>query len=431
MVAERCELAAPSSSAARSASNDRADRAAELLSEARGPRARRLHPEAAVDGYRQAIEVAEQTGDQRAQAEALRRLAVQHHHRGERDAARELSERSYAIATEIGTRSWRVRRSTSSPDSSSRVGPWRSRADAVSRGARARRRRSPAPRPNRAEPRHPRQHPGRPRRSPDPLPAVAGARSRARARTRAAPSPITTSEWSAPTGSSGKTPTAISAAASRSPARRRRPPRRPLPAQSRRSARRPSALRGGPRPTRRRRSPSSTSSAPGSTRPMSTRCSAWCTAKPAATHWPSHGSAAAIDQAVATGSVLSEAEASRELARLYQMMGRNQEALRLLSAAHRLFSRLDARVDLVDVASKVRRLEDDLLGGGAGVGAVDRIGRQLYLRPLRARRDLFDGGGQAAGAATRASSRRSGWAPTCTTSARSRCPTRSSTSPAR
>jgi len=70
---------------------------------------------------------------------------------------------------------------------------------------------------------------------------------------------------------------------------------------------------------------------------------------------------AAIDQAVNTGSVLSEAEASRELARLYQMMGRNQEALRLLSAAHRLFTRLDARVDLVDVASKVSRLEDTYL----------------------------------------------------------------------
>jgi putative nucleotidyltransferase with HDIG domain len=70
---------------------------------------------------------------------------------------------------------------------------------------------------------------------------------------------------------------------------------------------------------------------------------------------------AAIDQAVTTGSVLSEAEASRELARLYQTMGRNQEALRLLSAAHRLFTRLDARVDLVDVASKVHRLEDTYL----------------------------------------------------------------------
>ncbi len=70
---------------------------------------------------------------------------------------------------------------------------------------------------------------------------------------------------------------------------------------------------------------------------------------------------AAIDLAVSTGSALSEAEASRELARLYQTMGRNQEALRLLSAAHRLFSRLDARVDLVDVTSKVRRLEDTYL----------------------------------------------------------------------
>jgi tetratricopeptide (TPR) repeat protein len=66
---------------------------------------------------------------------------------------------------------------------------------------------------------------------------------------------------------------------------------------------------------------------------------------------------AAVDQAVATGSVLSEAESSRELARLFQTMGRNQEALQLLSAAHRLFGRLDARVDLVDVASKVYRLE--------------------------------------------------------------------------
>jgi putative nucleotidyltransferase with HDIG domain len=66
----------------------------------------------------------------------------------------------------------------------------------------------------------------------------------------------------------------------------------------------------------------------------------------------------AIEQAVSTGSVLSEAEASRELARLYQSTGRNQEALQLLNAAHRLFSRLDARVDLVDVASKTTRLEE-------------------------------------------------------------------------
>jgi putative nucleotidyltransferase with HDIG domain len=66
---------------------------------------------------------------------------------------------------------------------------------------------------------------------------------------------------------------------------------------------------------------------------------------------------AAIDLSVTTGSILSEAEASRELALLYQVMGRNQEALRLLNAAHRLFGRLDARVDLVDVSTKVERLE--------------------------------------------------------------------------
>ena len=66
----------------------------------------------------------------------------------------------------------------------------------------------------------------------------------------------------------------------------------------------------------------------------------------------------AVAMAVSTGSVLSEAEASRELALLYQGTGRNQEALRFLNAAHRLFSRLDARVDLVDVSTKVLKLEE-------------------------------------------------------------------------
>ncbi len=65
----------------------------------------------------------------------------------------------------------------------------------------------------------------------------------------------------------------------------------------------------------------------------------------------------AIDTAVATGSVLAEAEASRELAMLYQTLGRNQEALSLLNAAHRLFHRLDARVDLVNVDGKVQALQ--------------------------------------------------------------------------
>ncbi len=69
----------------------------------------------------------------------------------------------------------------------------------------------------------------------------------------------------------------------------------------------------------------------------------------------------AIELAVAADSMLGEAEACRELALLYQTMGRNQEALRLLNAAHRLFRRLDARVDLVHVGGKVAELEGTYL----------------------------------------------------------------------
>src|SRR6266566_2715338 len=65
----------------------------------------------------------------------------------------------------------------------------------------------------------------------------------------------------------------------------------------------------------------------------------------------------AIELAVGAGSVLNEAEAARELAVLYQAMGRNQEALGLLNAAHRLFGRLDARAHLVHVAGKMAELE--------------------------------------------------------------------------
>jgi len=70
---------------------------------------------------------------------------------------------------------------------------------------------------------------------------------------------------------------------------------------------------------------------------------------------------AAVSLAQETGSVLGEAEASRELALLYQGLGRNQEALKLLNNAHELFTRLDARVDLVDVAGKQQELETTFL----------------------------------------------------------------------
>lgn len=69
----------------------------------------------------------------------------------------------------------------------------------------------------------------------------------------------------------------------------------------------------------------------------------------------------AIELAAQAGSVLAEAEASRELAVLYQSMGRNQDALRLLHAAYQLFRRLDARVDLVHVGGKMAELESAYL----------------------------------------------------------------------
>ncbi|PYO98883.1 MAG: hypothetical protein DMD60_02995 [Gemmatimonadetes bacterium] len=65
----------------------------------------------------------------------------------------------------------------------------------------------------------------------------------------------------------------------------------------------------------------------------------------------------AIELAVSAGAVLHEAEASRELALLLQAMGRNQEALTLLNAAHRLFGRIDARREQVNVDGKMAELE--------------------------------------------------------------------------
>jgi putative nucleotidyltransferase with HDIG domain len=69
----------------------------------------------------------------------------------------------------------------------------------------------------------------------------------------------------------------------------------------------------------------------------------------------------AIDLAVASGSVLAEAEATRALALVYQGMGRNQDALTLMDAAHRLFGRLDARADQVNVRRRIADLEDTYL----------------------------------------------------------------------
>jgi tetratricopeptide (TPR) repeat protein len=68
----------------------------------------------------------------------------------------------------------------------------------------------------------------------------------------------------------------------------------------------------------------------------------------------------AMELAVNTGSILSEAEAAREMGLLYQAMGRGHEALAYLNVARTLFGRLDARLDLVDVSTRITQLEESL-----------------------------------------------------------------------
>jgi putative nucleotidyltransferase with HDIG domain len=70
---------------------------------------------------------------------------------------------------------------------------------------------------------------------------------------------------------------------------------------------------------------------------------------------------AAVALAAEVGATLEEAEALRELALLFQELNRNQDALRTLSDANRLFRRLDARRDMVDVGAKVADLEGTYL----------------------------------------------------------------------
>jgi len=65
----------------------------------------------------------------------------------------------------------------------------------------------------------------------------------------------------------------------------------------------------------------------------------------------------AIAFATEQGSVLAEAEAMQELARLHQVQSRNIEALELLNGARRLFRSLRARRDEAAVARHVAQLE--------------------------------------------------------------------------
>src|SRR5690348_11191470 len=56
----------------------------------------------AIDGYEAAIAEAERAGDGAVLAEALRRLAILRRHRDEPAWARELCQRSYEVASQIG-----------------------------------------------------------------------------------------------------------------------------------------------------------------------------------------------------------------------------------------------------------------------------------------------------------------------------------------
>ncbi len=73
---------------------------------------------------------------------------------------------------------------------------------------------------------------------------------------------------------------------------------------------------------------------------------------------------------------LEEAETLREVALLHMATGRNQEALKALDHAKRLFKRLEANLDLSDVASRGARLEATYLevvrSWGQSIESADR-----------------------------------------------------------
>jgi len=66
----------------------------------------------------------------------------------------------------------------------------------------------------------------------------------------------------------------------------------------------------------------------------------------------------AMELAVNTGSILSEAEVAREIGFLYGAIGRRDDALAYLHVARTLFGRVDARVDLADLSTRINQLEE-------------------------------------------------------------------------
>jgi len=86
---------------ARKAPSTEAVRAADLLHQAR-THERAGAVGAAMEAYRNAIDEARRNGQWAIEAEAWRRLAIQHHHRNERDDASAACDCSYALAIEHG-----------------------------------------------------------------------------------------------------------------------------------------------------------------------------------------------------------------------------------------------------------------------------------------------------------------------------------------
>lgn len=70
---------------------------------------------------------------------------------------------------------------------------------------------------------------------------------------------------------------------------------------------------------------------------------------------------AAIQLALVADATLIEAEACRDLALQHRSTGRNQDALVLLNRAHRLFRRLEARTDAVNVGGRIAELQSTYL----------------------------------------------------------------------